>query len=211
MLDYTQKGKNRADNPERELQEMRRRTQMSWQCALYRKVYETYYKEVYIRAILFLRSEKTGAALTESLFRSFTREVVGTKTLEDGKEWLLEQGVAMALEVLRQKAKGQYQFLMKGILSQFQEWEEESYENVEEMLKIVIQYASRKEWRLFYIYMADIYEIPKSKVSEKLCLAETEIERIGMDMRKDVFDHCEAEWKRCGWRKRMDEDLEGER
>ena len=49
--------------------------------------------------------------------------------------------------------------------------EEESYENVEEMLKIVIQYASRKEWRLFYIFMADIYEIPKSKVSEKLCLA----------------------------------------
>ena len=89
--------------------------------------------------------------------------------------------------------------------------EEESYENVEEMLKIVIQYASRKEWRLFYIFMADIYEIPKSKVSEKLCLAKTEIERIGMDMRKDVFDHCEAEGKRCGWRKRMEEDLEGER
>ena len=85
----------------------------------------------------------------------------------------MEQGVAMALELLRQKAKGQYQFLMKGILSQFQEVEEESYENVEEMLKIVIQYASRKEWRLFYIFMADIYEIPKSKVSEKLCLAKT--------------------------------------
>lgn len=190
---------------------MRRRTQMSWQCALYRKVYETYYKEVYIRATLFLRSEKIGAALTESLFRSLTREIVGTKDLEGGKEWLLEQGVTMALELLRQKAKGQYQFLIKGIVSRFQEREEESCENVEGMLEIVIRYVSRKERKLFYIFMADIYEIPKSKVSEKLCLEETEIERIGMDVRKDVFDHCEAEWKRRGWRKRTDEDLEGER
>ena len=215
VLDYTQKvpRKEKAERIIRkeELQEMRRRTQMSWQCALYRKVYETYYKEAYIRAILFLRSEKFGAALTERLFRSLTREVDGTKDLEDGKEWLLEQGVAMALELLRQKEKGQYQFLMNEILSQFQEWEEESYENVEEILEIVLQYASRKERRLFYIFMADIYEIPKSKVSEKLCLTETEIERIGMDVRKDVFDHCEAEWKRRGWRKRTDEDLEGER
>lgn len=184
---------------------------MNRQCALYRKVYDTYYKEVYVRATLFLRNEEAGAAITENLFRKLTKEIKNAGSLEGGKEWLLKYGVSMALDHMRQKEKSQYQFVTKEILSQFEGWKRQSCEMAEEILKMVIQSVSRKERRLFYIFMAEIYEIPRSKIAEKLNLAESEIAESLYELWAEVLDRCEIEWIRRGWIKRTNHDLEGER
>lgn len=184
---------------------------MNRQCLIYRKVYETYYKEVYIRATLFFRSEKAGAVITENLFRKFTKEIRNTEDLEAGKEWLLKQGVSMALDYMRQRERSQYQFVAGRILSSFGDWKRQGCEITEEMIKMVMQSVSRKERNCFYIFMAEIYEVPRSKVAEKIKVSEAEQEEIFYDLWRELLSQCGAEWTRRGWVKKHDHDLEGER